>query len=86
METGSIKYGIGGFGMKYWQQIDLATIGILLDNLNQAANMLEDGRKPLDECLDYAISRIDHCIDELNYYYLKGLRAKEKQCKKIKKK
>ena len=68
--------------MKYWQKIDLVTIKTILDNLNDTANELEDQKKPMDELLDYAVEKIDKCIDELNWYYLNGLKEKEENEKR----
>ena len=79
METGEIKESGGGIRMKYWQKIDLVTIKRMLDDLNEVANEIEDQKMPIDELMDFSVMKIDQVIDELSWYYSKGLQEKEER-------
>ena len=54
--------------MDYWKQIDVVTLSIIRNELVEVGNMLSDQKLPLDELIDKCLEKIDHCVDELNFY------------------
>ena len=54
--------------MKYWKQIDVVTLTIIRNELVEVGNMLDDQKLPIDELIDRCLEKIDHCVDELNFY------------------
>lgn len=54
--------------MDYWKQIDVVTLTIIRNELVDVGNMLSDQKLPLDELIDKCLEKIDHCVDELNFY------------------
>lgn len=54
--------------MSYWKQVDVVTLNIIRNELVEVGNMLYDQKLPIDELIDRCLEKIDHCVDELNFY------------------
>lgn len=70
METRTIRKSMGGnmLDEQYWKQIDIVTLTLIRNELVDVGNMLYDQKLPIDELIDKSLEKIDHCIDELNFY------------------